>query len=134
PASGDGDHRRAHAAGQRLRLQCGADLRARRLRCSVALDRRAPPRGAAPAARRGAAAPQHIGATPPRGLDGGGGVMAFIAALSVATFVYLALGLITGYAPASLFTVKPSRSRSYRPTAQAWLNQAGVNATPAQFW
>ncbi len=57
--------------------------------------------------------------------------MRLLAALATGLFAYLAAGYLTGNAPAF-------RRSSSRPASggqqQLWLNQAGVDLTPRQFW
>jgi len=60
--------------------------------------------------------------------------MLLIAALAAGVFVYLLLGYFTGYVPKSFFTAKPKAAKRRRVSTQAWLHQAGVTASPAQFW
>lgn len=59
--------------------------------------------------------------------------MSLLAGLCAGIFVYLLFGLITGYAPASLFTAKPKTPKR-KVQRQAWLHQAGLPMTPSQFW
>lgn len=59
--------------------------------------------------------------------------MRLLAGVCAALFAYLAIGLLTGYAPKSLFTPKPKKAKQ-KTSRQAWLNQAGLPMTPAQFW
>ncbi|MFZ4583831.1 MAG: type II secretion system F family protein [Acidimicrobiia bacterium] len=60
--------------------------------------------------------------------------MLLFAALAAGIFVYLLLGYITGYVPKSFFTAKPRRAKQVRVSGQAWLHQAGISASPLQFW
>ena len=57
--------------------------------------------------------------------------MRLLAALMTATFVYLAVGYLTGNAPEIGTRVKPKPQTSPR---QSWLIQAGSDLTPRQFW
>jgi len=59
--------------------------------------------------------------------------MSLLAGLCAGLFVYLLVGLMTGYAPSSLFTPKPKAPRR-KVQRQAWLHQAGLPMTPTQFW
>lgn len=61
--------------------------------------------------------------------------MRLLAGLSAAVFVYMATGYLTGYVPANFrrrLGDRPPRDRGV--SRQVWLNQAGANVTPAQFW
>lgn len=59
--------------------------------------------------------------------------MRLLAALSAATFAYLAVGYLFGHAPPRIgLRARPKASR--RPRAQQWLDQAGADVNPTQFW
>lgn len=59
--------------------------------------------------------------------------MRLLAALSAATFAYLAVGYLFGHAPPRLgLRSRPKAPR--RPRAQQWLDQAGAEVSPTQFW
>lgn len=59
--------------------------------------------------------------------------MTLLAALSAGVFVYLSLGALVGITP-RFMDRSPSGERPRRDRAQDWLNQAGADVTPFQFF
>ncbi|MBT8240980.1 MAG: type II secretion system F family protein [Acidimicrobiia bacterium] len=59
--------------------------------------------------------------------------MTLLAALSAGLFVYLSLGALVGITP-RFMDRSPSGERPRRDRAQDWLNQAGADVTPFQFF
>ena len=59
--------------------------------------------------------------------------MRLLAALAAGVFAYLAVGYLFGHAPPRIgLRARPRASR--RPRAQQWLDQAGAEVNPRQFW
>ena len=59
--------------------------------------------------------------------------MRLAAALSAAVFAYLGVGYLLGQAPPRL-GVRARPRAGVRPRAQQWLDEAGADVNPAQFW
>ena len=59
--------------------------------------------------------------------------MRLAAALSAAVFAYLAMGYLLGQAPPRL-GLRARPKAAVRPRAQQWLDQAGADVNPTQFW
>lgn len=59
--------------------------------------------------------------------------MRLAAALAAAVFAYLAVGRLLGRTPPRV-RWRGGRRAAARPRAQAWLDQAGAEVSPAQFW
>lgn len=59
--------------------------------------------------------------------------MRLLAALAAAVFVYLRVGILVGYSPDRVgLRARPRRHR--RARGQQWLDQAGADVKPLQFW